>query len=194
MLILSILYFSYLGRSPTLLFAIKKAFLLIDPLRLRWCSCDGPPALLDDGDVASDVLADLLRCRWLLHEYPSVEFSTLVALGFLLNFLKLSPISLKWDKFGRFERLILTIWIGYNVNFFCKFSLFFILCGPCLGTNLTWARRHRCLLVLLERGIEHPCRLQFCLWFSHRLAHFLIFDHTYRQPIWLGYQVSRLVR
>ncbi len=50
----------------------KKAALLIDPLPLRWCSCDGPPALLDDGDVASDVLADLLRCWWLLHEYPSV--------------------------------------------------------------------------------------------------------------------------
>ena len=64
----------------------KKAFLLIDPLPLGWCSCDGPPALLDGGDVASDVLADLLRCRWLLHEYPSVEIfhleSTWVSIKF----------------------------------------------------------------------------------------------------------------
>jgi hypothetical protein len=86
MLNLSIFYFSHLGRSPTLLFAIKKHFLLIDPLPLGWCSCDGPPAMLDGGDVASDVLANLLRCRWLLHEYPSVEIfhlgSTWVSIKF----------------------------------------------------------------------------------------------------------------
>jgi hypothetical protein len=49
---------------------------------MRWAT-----RLLDDGDVASDVLADLLRCQWLLHEYPSVDISTWKTLGFLLNFL-----------------------------------------------------------------------------------------------------------
>jgi hypothetical protein len=92
MLILSIIYFSYLGRSPTLLFAIKKHFLLIDPLPLGWCSCDGPPALLDVGDV----LADLLRCRWLLHEYPSVEIfhlgSTWVSIKFPKIFANFSKV------------------------------------------------------------------------------------------------------
>ncbi len=86
MVILSILYFSYLGRLPTLLFAIK-SFLLIDPPPLGWCSCDGPPACL------MMVMLPVMywpTCCGANGSFMNVRvwiFSTWKALGFLLNFL-----------------------------------------------------------------------------------------------------------
>ncbi len=114
MLILSIFYFSYLGRSPTLLFAIKKHFCWLTrflsdgvvamghPLAWWWwCRqwCAGRPA------------AVLMAPSWISEcgNFP---------LGRHLNFLNVSPISLKWDKLGRFERLILTIELVTMWKFF----------------------------------------------------------------------------
>ena len=126
MLILSILYFSYLGRSPTLLFAIKKHFCWLTRFLSDGVVVMGHPLCLM---VVMSPVMYWPACCGVDGSFMNIrvwKFSTWKALGFLLNFLKFSPISLKWDKFGRFERLILTIELVTMWIFFLFFLIFFV--------------------------------------------------------------------